>query len=412
MKAIKELCITDVQLILLCILIIGLPYSVPAWYIGTFSIAIFILNFVRKEINYKSILSEKILILFFSFVIFSFLSVSWSIYDIPGRDLQTNIDRFKYFFLLIPTLYYANFNSKQVQLIIKTIVFSPSIAVLIYYSNAFGLTNIYPHYFGDGSVLFSNYLHSQFFIVISSIYFYAMLYRIHSLKSFIVTFILFIFFSGALFVDVKFSSRLLQIVFFLTIACITFLINTKKSTKIYLLILYLLGTLILFNSQKFQRGMHNFKTAITQDKYSGSWGSRTGYTIVGLKIFLEKPFFGNSINGDVLNKIDAMKSTNPKYFKGEEHVTYIHNGHVNFLAQLGIVGYVFLMYVFYQVWKLKIDDQSIDILRKITLITFFIGMFGMHYLSLKNTAVLFAILVALCIQGQKQIVEKDTANAF
>jgi hypothetical protein len=399
MAQFSNLTVHKIQYLLLATLMATFAYSMPSFWIGTFSIVIFLLMFFHKPIKWTKLFHEKELLLLFIFILFTYASILWS--ELPlGPELKTNIGRFKYYFLLIPAIYFANYSKTEVLRLFYILAVSTLPIVISRYTNMFELTNFQALYFGDPDSWLASHLMSNLIIIFGGIFFYIrslQFFRKGSFKYAGIHFILFLFWSLSILIFEPTESRMLDLTLFaLVILTTIYFINQRF--VIYFLIFSLTSVMaFVLHHQEFMRGVSEAKKAINEDYYNGAIGWRLGYSIVGFKIFMERPLFGNSINDDVPYKMNQMKITDPKYFKGEEHVTYIHNEHVNCLAQIGIIGYLFLLYLFYLFWKMKIKDSELHWFKNMVLAGYLLAMFGMHYLSLKQSTNLFAIFIVLFV---------------
>ncbi len=172
--------------------------------------------------------------------------------------------------------------------------------------------------------------------------------------------------------------------------------------RIYLTIMIVLltaSTVLISNTSSFQRGIENFNLAIQTDTYTGSWGHRLGYAIIGIEIFRENPFIGRGID-DVTRPIEKLSEIHPKYFIGED-LRYIHNEHINTLISVGILGYILLLYFFFTLFKLHIKDKKIYAFKNTVIFILLFVMMGDHYLSVKETVNFTFIFFTLILTYKK-----------
>ena len=374
----------------------------PSFWLGTISILVFLLMFFNTNLNYKSFFKENEILILFGFIIFTYLSIFWSSSSVFEGDFNTNFTRFKYYFFLIPAIYFANYSRQQLILLIHLVVLSPILIIFVYYTNIIGITDIYSFHSKGTNPYIGHYLVTNVFILFSSLFLYIKLIesiRSRSYQQVITYSLLFLFVSGSLFIDERNVARLVNLAYIIMIFAVPMFYISNKLKLFILLSALILVPLLLLNSTKFKMGLQKFEKAIQEDKYEGSWGHRTGFAIVGLKIFSESPILGRGMN-DVSAEIKRIKQKEPKYFTGDRAIR-IHNGHINFLAQIGIIGYLFLLYLFYSLWKIKIQDHTINTYKNMILILYLVLMIGEHYLSIKQTSNLFAILIAIFLVYRK-----------
>lgn len=393
------LTLKNVRLVLLSLLILSLPYNMPSFVLGTISIILFVLIFVSKETDVTKIFREKELMILFGFILFTYLSIFWSTGEgLFDGDFKTNFGRFKYYFLLIPAIYFSKFSLKETRSLLYLSVLSPLGIIAVYYLNAFGITETYSYQIGGDNHFLSHYLVTSVFVLFSSTFLYIKIYESISQRSYKATLlyvIAFIFVSASLFIDERNEARLVNLAFLVMLIAVPMYFISNRLKMLVLLAAVTLIPLYVFNSDKLTTGYQRFDQAVEKDKYVGSWGHRTGYLIVGWKIFLEHPVFGRGIN-DISAEIKAFKKKDPKYFRGENLIR-LHNGHLNFMVQIGLIGYLFLLYLFYRLFTIKIRDHTINTYKNMVLMLLLVLMMGEHYLSLRHTTNLFAILIAIWI---------------
>lgn len=397
--------IQSLQFILVALLIISFPYNISNSLIGTLSILLFATMLYSKSFNIKQFVKERVILVLFIFILFTYLSVLWStVSTFDGQsDFHTSFDRFKYYLLLIPTLYFSHFSKEDIKKLFLFVALSSIPLIILYYLNAFGITHHYsPHDGGTSSYIRAD-LQENIFILFTAIYIYAhLIHAIHQRqmqKSLFLSVIL-LFTSLSMFIDPLTNTRIVNITFIFILGIgLTYIFKFK-----YFLLPSILGSIFLFvillQDKSIVNGFVEFKEAISQNKYSGSWGHRVAYNLVGIDIFSKHPIIGNGIN-DISTKIIEHKKSNPEYFLGEESMTRLHNDHLLLLDQVGIVGYFIFLYFIYLLMKIKLSDKELNTFKNLFVISFMIIMLGEHYLTDKYSTNLFAIIVALTLLYKK-----------
>lgn len=398
--------INTVEYALLIAIIFVLPYWGLLKYFKHFVSILFILTLVSGQLDLKNLLKEKVVIVLFSFIIFTYLSALWTEGPLEiTRELHLNFDRFKYYFLLIPAVYSLSLGKKQIQNLFFLMALAPFITVIIYYCNGFGITHIYSQLFFHGNTNFiTHYLINNPFIVYSALYFYILIFesfKQHNFKkAFLYTCITAVLFVS-LFIDSGSTSRLMLVVFFLLAMIIPFFYLNKRNLFLVLFITLGISLFFISTNSKMQKGIQTFKTAESQGVYSGSWGHRLGFAIVGLKIFEENPWFGRGII-DVREKTIQYAKEHPKYFIGD-HNRHFHDEHINILVEVGIVGYLIFIIFIILFLRLHINNTFINNLKISVILFYLLLMFGEHYLTIKQATYFFALFIGLMLSYHKTI---------
>ncbi len=402
--------LTSTQAIIIGLLILTFPYNTCDCTVGTLSILSFIVMLFQRSFDYKVIFKEKIVIVLLVFILFTYASVFWSHVPMhaPNSDFHAAFDRFKYYFLLIPAIYFSNFSKKTIKNLLYLIVIAPLPLVIIYYLNYFGITHLYCKKLGGSSYFLMYYLVENIFILFAAIFLYILFLTKLKERKYLAsaTFLVILaVYSVALFVDPKMHARGVDITLFIIIFLGLFYIFPFEKVFFPSLLVVALASGVLLSNPHIQQGIHTFKEALNQHKYTGSWGHRLAYDIVGVKIFLKHPIFGNGID-DVSTEIIQYKKIDPRYFKGEMYLTRLHNGHLLLLGQVGIVGYLLFLYFIYLMLRLKLSDPTIEIFKNLFIISFLLIMLTEQYLTLKFSTNLFAIVIALILLN-KHIEQKS-----
>lgn len=403
--------IRRVQFMLLAFLLFTSPYNMPAFVLSSFSILLFLSLFLDRKREYKAIFREKELMVLFAFILFTYLSILWTTGDsFFDGDFKTNFGRFKYYFFLIPVVYFAGFSLRELRYLLYIVVIAPIGIIAVYYLNALGITQTYSYQIGGDNTFLSHYLVTSTFILFSSTFLYIKVYeslRQKAYKDSLLYAMAFVIVSASLFVDARNEARLVNIAFLVILIAVPMYFISRRLKLLVFLLAITLIPLYLLNSEKLRQGYEGFSKAVEEDKYVGSWGHRTGYLIVGWKIFVEHPIFGRGII-DISDAIEAVKQSEPKYFRGE-NLLRLHNGHLDFLVQIGIIGYLFLLYVFYLLFRIRIEDHAINTFKDMFLLSFLVLMMGEHYLSVKHTTNLFAIMTGIWVVYRK--LEQNTSTS-
>ncbi len=393
------------QYMLIVAIVLTLPYWGLHKYFKYPTIILFLLTLFMGQFDFKNIIKDKVFLSLSAFIIFTYLSVLWtSSNPVFTPECKINLDRFKYYFLLIPTIYSIPLSTKQIKSIFFIMALSPLYTVVIYYLNTLGITHVYSALWSHGeSNILTHYLVNNFFILYGAIYFYVLFFdnlMKKQYKTSIFAAFLTVLFFVSMFVDPITTSRLMLLVFFMIIFVVP--LFYLKGKHILLVILLSAGLVAVFinTNQSMQKGLNTFSKAISEDEYTGSWGHRLGFAIVGLKIYQENPIMGRGIS-DVRERTIVFAEENPKYFIGDRG-RHFHNEHINILVQVGLIGYfLFLLFIIFFL-QLSINDTFLNRLKYAFIFSFLLMMLGEHYLTMKQTSYFFALFIALMLLYHKQ----------
>jgi len=392
------------QFYILIFLILILPYWGFFEIFQHLSILLFLSVIVSGIFNIKEILSNKYIITLSLFFLFCSLSLLWSPVQETTWEYWHNLHNYKYYFILLFSIFSMQLSLKTIKNLFFIMALSPIGISIIYYLNAFGVTHIYSALFFHGnSNLISHYLINNFFILYSATYFYILCFEFFikkQYKSMIFSLITSIFFAVSLVIDPLSVARLMLVAFFLVLLVVPLFYLHKRYALILIALLLATSTLFISQNTKMQKGIKTITKAIEDEKYTGSWGHRLGFAIVGIKIFSEHPIIGRGIN-DVRARTIKFSKDNPQYFKGDKN-RHFHNEHINFLVEVGIIGYTLFCIFIYLFLKLPIQNSFLNKLKYIFIIYFLLLMCGEHYISIQQTGSFFFIFIALTLLYHKE----------
>ena len=315
-----------------------------------------------------------------------------------------NLHNYKYYFLLLVSIYSLNLTLEQIKKIFFIMALAPLGISVIYYLNAFGITHIYSALFFHGnSNLLSHYLINNFFILYSATYFYVLFFESISKKdskNIIFSFFASLFFAVSLVIDPLSVARLMLVAFLAVLLVVPLFYLPKKKALLIIFVVLISSSLFISTNKKMQQGIHTVTTAIENEKYTGSWGHRLGFAIVGLKIYTEHPIIGRGIN-DVRARTIEFAKNNPQYFIND-HNRHFHNEHINILVEVGVIGYILFAVFIYLFFKLSINNQFLNRLKHTFIISFLVLMLGEHYLHNQQIGSFFFIFLSLMLLYYKQ----------
>ena len=393
----------NIQLILIALLVLTLPYFIAPSFTLLWSVLIFVITITLNKVELIKVFKEKSILFLFLYIILTYLSATWSpAENIFGGNFKVNINAYLNYFFLIPGIYFANLSKKKIKLIFWLVIISPIVYLILYYTNFLQLTHLYSYDdtpFGSHRLykdLFANIflLFSSVFLFIKSI---LSLYKKAYMSS--ISFLLIsVMVATSLFLNEITISRLVNLVFLITMLFICVHILPKQIKLSILFVFSLLSAFYIYSSSDIRQGFSEFQETYAKHQYDGSWGHRTKLAIYGIRMFTENPYFGRGIT-DVIDQMKLLRQEHPEDF--QDPTIHFHDNHILILVQVGIFGYMLFLLFIYNFYSLKIKDKEIYMYKQTAIIVFLLLMFGEHYLQMVHTSSLFAIFIALSITYKK-----------
>ena len=240
-------------------------------------------------------------------------------------------------------------------------------------------------------------LFANLFLLTSSLFLYIKFLNYLLLKEYkksLIVFPIFLLVALSLFIDEMTVSRLINLTFFISVISISIYMLPKIQKLIIFSIISLLFITYIFNSSSYQKGINEVQETYTENKYEGSWGHRIKLVIYGIDMWLENPYIGRGTD-DIVTQMRKIRQENPEDF--QDATIHFHNQHVLILVQTGIVGYFFFLMFIYNLYKLKIKNNEINMYKNGIIIVFLLIMCGEHYLQMIHTSTFFALFIGLFI---------------
>jgi len=113
---------------------------------------------------------------------------------------------------------------------------------------------------------------------------------------------------------------------------------------------YLSYNNINFFKQRSDAFISNINQALSYKNYNTSIGLRIALLTIGYKVFMEKPIFGHGIYDNIKERVRVASLPQNKEFSilsTWAPKAHYHNNYMEILTQLGLVGLLMFLYIFY-----------------------------------------------------------------
>lgn len=336
-------------------------FSIPISKSLTTISIIFLFLFWILQKDYKrkfdEIKNNYFILILLLFIVYSFVAILWSSDKIFALDYV----RKYYHFLIIPIIF-TSLNKEYLEKVFSAFLFSMLISEITSYGIFFeiwtkqGISPDNPSPFMNHSN-YSIYLAFTIFILL-----YKVLYsKDKGLKLFYLMFL--ILSTSNLFLN---GGRAGQFAFIIALFIFGFL-NIKNRLKAFVSI-FIVGIIILVTSynispvfkDRFNYFLHDINSMIHKDDYSNSFSLRVALWMTGLEASKENILFGTGIGDEIINAENGINRFNiPPIFGSSDTTNYIdyHSSFIQYLVQLGIVGLIIFILIFYFLVRIKIKNK-------------------------------------------------------
>jgi len=376
-------------------LIIAYAFCLPLSKAGISLFGILLIIFwllqANFKVKYQLIKENKLILSIVAFVGFSMLSILWSSDTLFALDYLK-----KYWHLFLIIVIYTSLEEKYIKHIFSAFLVAMLISEIISYGIFFEIwtkEGVSPH---DPSPFLDHTSYSTLLAFTTFILMYKIMLTTN-LKWRV--FYLLYFFTAVsnLFIN---GGRTGQVIFFVGITIIGFLnIRCKfKAIGVTLLgaILFFMGayTISPVFKSRMDYTLLDVQKMILQDDYTGSLSARIAMWKIGSENFLHSPLIGTGIGDEAHYSQEDIKKYDLEYFVSTNGTFYYvdyHNAFVQYLVQLGIIGFLIFLSIFYFILKLQIQSWLYANLKLL-----FIGLYilwSMVGLTLHlNTSMVFFVL--------------------
>lgn len=190
-------------------------------------------------------------------------------------------------------------------------------------------------------------------------------------------------------------------------ACILLIIYFRHNYKIILsgliLIVFVFLTAYFFSENtntRLNQGYNDIMKVIKDKDYNTSLGVRISSYILIPKI-LENDNF-NIIYGtgyckidEVIHQIHVNEFGENSIFKFQEG--HLHNSYITIFVGAGSIGFILLLSIWYQIFKVKIEDNYFNYIKYSFLFVVFLGGFTENMFRQKEVMMLSSIFIALVV---------------
>ncbi len=141
-----------------------------------------------------------------------------------------------------------------------------------------------------------------------------------------------------------------------------------------------------------------------QGEFDTSWGLRAAFWIVTYDILQEEPLLGVGA-GDYRSAAAEALRTHDHGFNKETIAwcsdTHFHNQYLMILAQIGVIGFAFMIWMFVELFRLKIGESELKEFSILGLSVFSVSCIAEPLWILQFPIILFVFIVGISLSASK-----------
>lgn len=375
---------------------VGLAFSIPISKALTsiFTGILILLWLLEGNLKKKShiILHDKLSIAIIIFVGFSIISLLWA----SNIAYAIKFIRVKYWYFAPILIMLTSFRLSYTKYVLDAFLLSMFISEIASYGVYLKIWHIKGVSYTNPTVFMSHVDYSVY-LAFAIMVLLVKIYEQKDLKARIFLGIFFITATTNLFIN---GGRTGQFAFVLTVLVIAFLYY-RRSYKIILssiLLAFLSMPLAYHFSPNFHKRIDQLYTdvhnAYAYHNYDGSLSTRISLWTIGINKFIDHPILGSGIG----NEMKGLKPYINKYGFSEKNLkpySDFHNNFIMYAVELGIVGLLVNLFIFYRIATFDIRERRYKVLSTAFAIVFLSHEMGGFSFHLMDSLVLFAVFAAL-----------------
>jgi len=354
---------------------IAFAFSIPISkaLISLFSALIIISWLLEQDYSKKLqyIKQDPLSLSFLFLILFSIVSLLWS----PDIMYAIKFIGVKYWHYLIIPIILTSFKLEYTRYVLNAFLLSMFISEIVSYGIFFEIWS-YKNVLPSDPSPFMNHADYSTFLSFALIIILSKLLTVKELPWRVFYSLYFVTGLANLFIN---GGRTGQVTFIVTLSLITiiyFKLSFKRLVGLFVALLLFLS-LAYTLSPNFHARINLLGTELTNmyndNDYTGSFPTRLALWRVGFDTFMDHPFIGTGIGGET-KEIEYYGSKHGFNHLGTK--TDYHNSFIHYGVQLGIIGFLIPIIIFYQLFKLEFTTQHYRLLT-----TAFTTIFMLHAMS-------------------------------
>ena len=379
---------------------VGYAFVIPISRAGIvlFSALVFITWLFSPSIkdDLKYLIKNKLTLLLGIFVGYTLIALLWS------SNLDDGVHYAKRYWYYLPMLVIAtNLKKENLNHVISAFLLSMLISEILSYGMYFDLVDI-----KNGAtpfpVPFMHHIQYSVFIVFTSIFLLNKIFYLDVWKHKILYSLFFMTVTMNIFIN---GGRTGYIAFFITLSVVAFLsIQNRLKAAMIALIIMLSTLFVSYNySTTFQQRLHDSSdeiTAINKQDFTTSVGQRIALYKIGEDIISHHFFFGVGTGAEM----DALKKdvdTNFPQFSIVKDISHFHNVFLHTMVQLGLVGVLLQIMIFYYLFKIEIKNRYYNNIKYAFATIYLLACFSGNMFHQQFTMALFSLIVGILLAISK-----------
>lgn len=347
---------------------------------------------IKEKITY--LLHNSVIKSLLAFLLFCIVSLAWTEYFYEALSYIK-----KYWYFLPLFVLATSLQKKYISKVLSAFILGMFVSELISYGVFFELWS-FKHATAQNPSPFMHHIEYSVFLAFTGLILLGRIFNEKNVLSKILYTVFFTTVSGNLFLTAGRTGQFAFIIGLFVLALISFKNKIKAMTISIVLTLVILG--IAFNvSQTFHdrviTGKENISNLINKSDYCTSWGGRVGSWIISTDIIEKNPLLGVGIIDNMKEFHSIIDNRYPEMKCMHHSFMHTHNQFFEISTQMGIIGLLLFLYIFYSIARLPIVERQYKNI-KYTYLTVLIFAFIPEVIFHRQFSMaLFALIIGLLL---------------
>jgi O-antigen ligase len=352
-------------------------------------------DFQRK---FKLLLLSKVLKVIIAFIVFNLLAVLWSDYMLQALEY---IQKYWYFLpmFVIFTSIKKEYISKTLSAFILGMFVSEVISYGIYFE-WWQFKNTLP----ENPSPFMHHIEYSVFLAFTALVLLGRIFNEENIKYTLLYIFFFATVSGNLFLTAGRTGQIAFILGLFVLAMLSFKNKLKAFFVSIILSALVLGIAFNVSTTFYERimtGKESLVNVVEKKDYCSSWGSRVGVWIVAEDIMLEHPILGVGVSDNMTEFHNLLSANHPEMECIQGHLMHMHNQYIQVFTQMGLIGLVIFLGIFYAIIKLPIKDVEYRNIQYVYVVIVLFAFVSEVLYHRQFSMALFALIIGLLLAQNK-----------
>ncbi|RUM72769.1 MAG: hypothetical protein DSZ09_01040 [Sulfurovum sp.] len=328
------------------------------------------------------------------FLLFNLLSVFWT--DDRAETLHYI---HKYWYFLPIVVLCTSLKKEQISKALSAFILGMFVSEIIAYGVFFELWQ-FKHATPENPSPFMHHIEYSVFLAFTALVLLSRIFNEKQMKYKGIYLLFFSTISGNLFLTEGRTGQLAFIIglFILTIVSFT---NKTKAIVVAMTLSFIL-LIIAFNfSHTFHDRMFMTQESIAhiveEKDYCSSLGGRVGACIVAKDIIINHPIIGEGITDNMKRFHHLIDTKYPEMECMQENFMHMHNQYLQIFTELGLIGLLIFLNIFYRVARIKIKNREYEQIKYIYVSVLLFAFLSEVIFHRQFSMALFAFIVGLLL---------------